>query len=207
MPTAGETIRTGRFSPSWLGKWPLLVAIVTLAVFLRLRHAAGSMVYDEMAAMYFSGQSWRHLWGWWMLRETNPPLFYSLLKLWRMVVPMGHWTMRALPLGIAFAHLAVFGAFARARLGWSAMLLGLVLLAVSSSDIYQADYLRGYGLAKLAVMVSFIGLVDAPEQRTRGWLLYVGGAVVARARSLLHSKAARGTGSGRFTRAPEAAAQ
>ena len=179
MPTAGETIRTGRFSPSWLGKWPLLVAIVTLAVFLRLRHAAGSMVYDEMAAMYFSGQPWRHLWGWWMLRETNPPLFYSLLKLWRMVVPMGHWTMRALPLGIAFAHLAVFGAFARARLGWSAMLLGLVLLAVSSSDIYQADYLRGYGLAKLAVMVSFIGLVDAPEQRTRGWLLYVGGAVVA----------------------------
>jgi len=159
----------------------LLVAIVALAVGLRLRHAAGSMAFDEMASMYFSGQPWRHLWGWWMLRETNPPLFYSLLKLWRMIVPMGHWSMRALPLVIAFVHLAVFGRFARARLGWPAALLGLLLFAVSSSDIYQADYLRGYGLAKLAVLVSFIGLVDALEADVarRGWLVYLGGAVVA----------------------------
>ncbi len=159
----------------------MLAAIVALAVGLRLRHAAGSLAFDEMASLYFSGQPWRHLWGWWMLRETNPPLFYSLLKLWRMVVPMGHWSMRALPLAIAFAHLALFAWFVRARLGWSAMLLGLVLLAVSSSDIYQADYLRGYGLAKLAVLVSFIGLVDALESggTRRGWLVYTGGAVVA----------------------------
>jgi hypothetical protein len=154
---------------------------VVLAVVLRLRHAAGSMAFDEMASLYFSGQPWRHLWGWWMLRETNPPLFYSLLKLWRLVVPMGHWPMRALPLGIAFAHLVLFAGFVRARLGWPAALLGLVLFAVSSSDIYQADYLRGYGLAKLAVLVSFIGLVDALEQRgpRRGWLIYSAGAVVA----------------------------
>jgi hypothetical protein len=166
------------------GRLLALMLIVGLAVGLRLRHAAGSMAYDEMASLYFSGQPWRHLWGWWMLRETNPPLFYSLLKLWRMVVPMGHWWMRALPLGIAFAHLVVFAGFVRARLGWPAALLGLLLFAVSSSDIYQADYLRGYGLAKLAVLVSFIGLVaaldaDAPEKRVRGGLVYVGGAVVA----------------------------
>jgi len=136
------------------------------------------MAFDEMASMYFSGQPWRHLWGWWMLRETNPPLFYSLLKLWRMVVPMGHWWMRALPLSIAFAHMALFGRFVRARLGWPAALLALMLLAVSSSDIYQADYLRGYGLAKLAVLVSFIALVDALETG-RGWRVFVGGAVVA----------------------------
>jgi type IV secretory pathway VirB2 component (pilin) len=84
-------------------------------------------------------------------------------------------------LAIAFAHLAVFGHFVRLRLGWPAALLGLLLFAVSSSDIYQADYLRGYGLAKLAVLVSFIGLVDALERAgtRRGWLVYAGGAVVA----------------------------
>jgi type IV secretory pathway VirB2 component (pilin) len=158
----------------------LLGAIAILAAWLRLRHAAASMVYDEMASMYFSGQSWHRLWGWWMLRETNPPLFYSLLKVWRGVLPVGHWTLRALPLSIALAHLVVFVRFVRGRLGWPAALLGLLLFAVSWSDIYQAAYLRGYGLAKLAVLVSFIGLLHALEhRRLRGWLGYVLGAVVA----------------------------
>ena len=172
----------GRFSAqSAIGV--LLGAIALLAAWLRLRHAAQSMVYDEMASMYFSGQPWRHLWGWWMARETNPPLFYSLLKVWRAVVPMGHWGMRALPLAIALAHLVVFTRFLRARFGWSAALLGLLLFAVSWSDIYQAAYLRGYGLAKLAVLISFISLLRALEaadgSRWRGWAGYVLGAVVA----------------------------
>ncbi len=161
----------------------LLGAIALLAAWLRLRHAAQSMAYDEMASMYFSGQPWRHLWGWWMERETNPPLFYSLLKVWRALVPMGHWDMRVLPLGIALVHLLVFTRFLRVRMGWSAALLGLLLFAVSWSDIYQAAYLRGYGLAKLAVLVSFIALLHALEARDgtrwRGWLGYVLGSVVA----------------------------
>jgi hypothetical protein len=173
---------TGRSSTRW-GIPLLLGAIAVLTVWLRLRHAAASMVFDEMASMYFSGQPWSRLWGWWMARETNPPLFYSLLKAWRMVVPMGHWWMRALPLTIALAHLVVFARFVRARLGWPAAMLGLLLFAVSWSDIYQAAYLRGYGLAKLMVLVSFIGLVDALSgeraRAWRGWALYVAGAVVA----------------------------
>ncbi len=141
------------------------------------------MVYDEMASMYFSGQSWRHLWGWWMLRETNPPLFYSLLKVWRGIVPIGHWPLRVLPLAIGAAHLVVFTRFLRTRFGWPAALLGLLLFAMSWSDIYQTAYLRGYGLAKLAVLVSFIALLHALENtgvaRWRGWAGYVLGAVVA----------------------------
>ena len=178
LPTRGKAIVTARLSKMPAVQGATLIAIAVLAVGLRLRHAGTSMAFDEMASLYFSGQSWRHLWGWWMLRETNPPLFYSLLKGWRMVVPMGHWAMRALPLGIAFATLAVFGRFLRTRLGWSAALLGLLLCAVSASDIYQADYLRGYGLARLAVLISFIGLLDALDTG-RGWLVYIAGAVVA----------------------------
>ena len=176
------SFRSGRFSAQ-AAIGVLLGAIVVLAAWLRLRHAAQSMVYDEMASMYFSGQPWRHLWGWWMQRETNPPLFYSLLKAWRGVVPMGHWWMRVLPLAIAAAHLVVFTRFLRVRFGWSAALLGLLLFAVQWSDIYQAAYLRGYGLAKLAVLVSFIGLLHALENtgptRWRGWAGYVLGSVVA----------------------------
>ncbi|WP_428332485.1 hypothetical protein [Novosphingobium sp.] len=161
----------------------LLGAIALLAAWLRLRHAAQSMVYDEMASMYFSGQPWSRLWGWWMARETNPPLFYSLLKVWRGLVPMGHWEMRALPLAIAAAHLMIFTRFLRVRLGWAAALLGLLLFAVQWSDIYQSAYLRGYSLAKLAVLVSFIALLHALEttgaRQWRGWAGYVLGSVVA----------------------------
>jgi hypothetical protein len=160
-----------------------LAAIVVLAIVLRLQHAANAMVYDEMASMYFSSQPWSHLWGWWMVRETNPPLFYSLLKLWRDLVPMGHWWMRALPLLIAGVHLVLFGRFVRARLGWPAALASLLLFAVSWSDIYQAAYLRGYVLAELGVLVSFIGLLDAIEREgaaaRSGWALYGLGATVA----------------------------
>jgi hypothetical protein len=172
--------RPGLGAPVLLG--PVMVlGVVVLAVVLRLRHAAASMVFDEMASLYFSGQPWQHLWGWWMVRETNPPLFYSLLKLWRAAVPMGHWTLRALPLTIGFAQLALFGWLLRARLGWPAAVLGLLLCAVAWSDIYQAAYLRGYGLARLAVTVSFIGLILALEGRAvrRGWALFAAGAVVA----------------------------
>lgn len=179
MPTGGAPILSASRPFARIGVALLLAATVGLAIWLRLRHAAGSMAFDEMASLYFSGQPWRRLWGWWMLRETNPPLFYSLLKLWRLVVPMGHWPMRALPLVIGFAQLPVFAHFARQRLGWAAALLGLLLFALSPSDIYQDDYLRGYGLARLAVMVSFIGLVGALEGRGRGWLVYAGGAVTA----------------------------
>ncbi len=168
-----------RAFPAASARYVLLAAIIALAVWLRLRHAAQSLVYDEMAALYFSGQSWRNLWGWWMVRETNPPLFYALLKLWRMIVPMGHWGLRALPLAVGFAQLALFGWWLRVRLGWGAALLGLLLMAVVWSDIYQAAYLRGYGLARLAVLVSFIGLIEAERHAWRGWLLYGGGAVVA----------------------------
>ncbi len=56
------------------------------------------------------------------------------------------------------------------------------MLAVSASDIYQSTYLRGYGLAKLGVLVSFLGLVEAVEcgdHVRRGWFAFVGGALVA----------------------------
>ncbi|WP_353229853.1 hypothetical protein [Novosphingobium sp.] len=162
----------------------LAAAIMALAVGLRLRHAAASMVFDEMASLYFASQPWRHLWGWWMVRETNPPLFYSLLKVWTTVLPIGHWWLRALPLAIGCAQLVLFGVFVRRRLGWLPALLGLLLFALSWSDIYQATYLRGYGCARLAVMVSFIGLVEALEAgarraAVRGWAMYSGGAVIA----------------------------
>lgn len=160
----------------------LLIAAFALALILRLRQAQAPMVYDEFASMYFSQHSLGELWGWWMLRETNPPLFYSILKLWRMIVPESQPALRLLPLLLSLAQIGLLARFAGKTYGGLAAVLCVVLFALSPSDIYQSEYVRGYVLAKLAVIVSFIGLVSALEEKDdarRGWAAYAGGAVVA----------------------------
>lgn len=181
----------GTGGPERLRWWQtaVLAGAVALAVALWLHQAATSLVFDEYASLYFSDQPFGRLWGWWLLRETNPPLFYSLLRLWRMVVPAQDWAMRALPLLIGLGHLVLVAGFTRRRFGFAPALLAVLLFALSPADIYATAYVRGYVLAKLAVLVSFIGLLAALEADEAkvvrrgavrwGWLAYGAGAVVA----------------------------
>lgn len=169
-----------------LRRWQgvLLGAAVVLALVLWARQAATSLVFDEYASLYFSDQPFSRLWGWWLLRETNPPLFYSLLRLWRMVVPEADWSMRALPVLIGCVHLALFTQVAWRRFGFAPALVAVLLFALSPADAYATAYVRGYVLAKLAILVSFIGLLDAlaaddPRAARRGWLIYGAAATVA----------------------------
>lgn len=140
------------------------------------------MTADEYASMYFSGRSFSDLWGWWMLRETNPPLFYSLLKLWRAIVPETQAALRLLSLLLSLLQIGLLARIAGRAYGALAAVLCVVLLALSPSDIFQSEYVRGYVLAKLGVTVSFAGLLLALEgdkRRAMGWAAYVVGAVVA----------------------------
>ena len=161
----------------------LVAAAFVLALVLRLQQARAPMVFDEFASMYFSQHTLGQLWGWWMLRETNPPLFYSILKLWRLILPESQPALRLLPLLISLAQIGLLARFAGKTYGGLAAVFCVVLFALSPSDIYQSEYVRGYVLAKLAVVVSFIGLVSAMEDKNhptwRGWAAYAGGAVVA----------------------------
>lgn len=160
----------------------LLVAVFVLAVILRLKQAQAPMVFDEFASMYFSQHPLSDLWGWWMLRETNPPLFYTILKIWRAIVPESQGALRLLPLLLSLAQIGLLARFVGRTYGPMAAVLCIALFALSPSDIYQSEYVRGYVLAKLAVALSFIGLVSAlreSDHPAKGWPVYVGGAVVA----------------------------
>jgi hypothetical protein len=174
-----------RRSVSWLRGSSVLILFLAaswLTLLLRLRQAQAPMVFDEFASMYFSGRSFGDLWGQWLVRETNPPLFYSILKVWRMVVPESQASLRLLPLLLSLAQIGLVARFAGKNYGWLAALACILLFALSPSDIYQSDYLRGYMLAKLAITLSFIGLVAAfgePARRRWGWTAYVVGAAIA----------------------------
>ncbi|HSR00846.1 MAG TPA: hypothetical protein VLM36_13145 [Sphingomicrobium sp.] len=159
-----------------------IAAACGLVIALRLRQAGSPMTFDEYASIYFSRHNFSELWGWWMLRETNPPLFYSVLKLWRMAVPESEAALRALPLVISLAQIGLVAWFAARTYGRLAVLLCLILFALSPSDIFVSDYIRGYGLAKLAVTISFLGLVAELRgipSGGRGWIAYAAGSVVA----------------------------
>ena len=135
---------------AWLAALALAFAF---AIHLRLDQARAPLAFDEYASLFFASHPLGDLWGPWMLRETNPPLFYSLLKLWRLIVPADALWLRILPLAIAAAQIALIARFAWRRYGPAAAVLAVLLIAVSASDIYQSPYLRGYGLARLGVTI------------------------------------------------------
>ena len=99
-----------------------------------------------------------------------------------MAAPDSQPALRLLPLLLSLAQIALVARFAWKTYGGFAGALAVLLFALAPSDIFQSEDVRGYVLCKLAVTVSFIGLVaalDGEEGRARGWAVYVGGAVVA----------------------------
>jgi uncharacterized membrane protein len=160
----------------------LAVAAFALAFVLRIELISAPLSFDEFASLYFADRPFTDLWGWWMVRETNPALFYTLLKVWRMVVPDSVETLRALPIAISLAQIILLARFAHRTYGGLAAALAILLLALSPSDVFLTGDIRAYGLAKLAITVSFIGLVKAlneEDARIGGWLTYAGGAAIA----------------------------
>ena len=72
-------------SPAAAGRLraPLMLALMLVAVAaFRIHTAQYSLWYDELASLEFARQPVSRLWSSWMLRETNPPLFYTMLSGW-----------------------------------------------------------------------------------------------------------------------------
>ena len=154
----------------------LLLVILVLATSVRLYGIHFSLWLDEAAALVFAQQPLGHLWGEWMLRETNPPLFYTLLKGWQLLLGTADAVVRLLPILIGLA--GIWGMFflGRAVGGARAGLLAAGLLALSAMHVDYSLQLRGYGLAHTAVVVACLGMVRFLQHRRPTWLLLYGAA-------------------------------
>ena len=82
----------------------LAAGLTVLALSLRLIHLGSRPLWlDEAFSAWFSRQSFAYLWHVLPTYEAHPPLFYSLLKLWRMAVGDGHAALRSLSVLIGTA--------------------------------------------------------------------------------------------------------
>ncbi|WP_218018024.1 glycosyltransferase family 39 protein [Sphingomonas azotifigens] len=180
-------------SPSpWLAggsrrRLAVLATILVVATALRFALADYSLWFDEYAALFFAHQPYARLWSDWMVRETNPPLYYSILHGWiELIGPMDRVTLRVPTILANLLTIAVAYFGVARHYGERAAALGAMLLAVSAQQIFYAHQVRGYSFLALALTVSFFGLmriVAAEERGTRdqtgAWLSFVGGAIAA----------------------------
>ena len=166
------------------GKGIALPLALMLCVLVRLCFVDRLLWFDEYASLYFARQPLQHLWGDWMLRETNPPLFYSLLRGWSLLVPSSPAALRVLPIAIGTGSVALIYVGMRAVFGAPAGLVAALIGAVAPLHVLYSLELRGYILEFAGVSASLFALMIVGDENRRrvhpfAWAGYVLGCLIA----------------------------
>ena len=153
-------------------KWrvtPLRLAagLAFLALALRLIHLGSRPLWlDEAFSAWFSDQSFRYLWNVVPTYEAHPPFFYSVLKVWRLIVGEGHGAMRGLSvlLGVATVPVIMMVALEQERQGATGRPLlraGLAGFLVAASPMFMVidQEPRPYPLLTLAYSFAILALL------------------------------------------------
>lgn len=166
------------------GKPGLLVigAIVALGAALRIALYNYSLYFDELASLFFADHKFGVLWSSWIVRETNPPLYYSLLRLW-----ISGFGVHLLSLRMLSVIAGIFGMLALiySNLRWygpRAATAAAVLICLAPHHIFYSLEVRAYIFGFDSILVSLVGidmLVRDANNRLIGFLAYVLGATLA----------------------------
>ena len=158
--------------------------VVFIAALLRFVLADHPFHYDEWASIYFANLSADQLWGPSAVVETNPPLFYSILALWKSLGVGSVAGLRFVPIIAGVASIVLTAFVANRWLSRKAAVIATLLMCLSAQHIYYSQLLRGYILSLDGVILSIIGLLIIIHQRSRrevnfGWALHVAGSSLA----------------------------
>jgi uncharacterized membrane protein len=156
-----------------------LGAILIAAAAIRIATAGYSLWFDELASLVFAHQPQARLWSDWMIRESNPPLYYSLLRVWIGAFGESDRVVRLLSILIGLGGIVAGWALARRLGGAAAGLIAAALLAVSASHVAFSQEARSYVLAYSATLVALIGAADVLDHRRRGPVIYAAATLVA----------------------------
>lgn len=168
--------------------WLPLLAILAVALAVRVVGLRYSLWYDEIASVKFAETPLGLLWSGWMVRETNPPLYYSLLRGWIALFGDDDAAVRSLSVVIGIAGVALAFLVGRTLAGVRAGLVAATLLAVSAQHVLYSQQVRGYVLAHAAALAAMLGTLlflrawvgaGTAGERRRGLALYAGACTVA----------------------------
>ena len=145
----------------------LVAGLTFLALALRLINLGGRNLWlDEAFSAWFSDQSLHYLWTVLPTYEAHPPLYYSLLKVWRSVFGDGAVALRALSvlLGTLTVPILLAAAFEQERQDPSDHLMlrtGLVgfLGACSPMLMFIGQEARPYALLAFAYALAVLALL------------------------------------------------
>jgi uncharacterized membrane protein len=166
--------------------WFNILLIALLALGLRL-HLLGeqSLWRDEIASVAFARLPLSQIWSVWMVHETNPPLYYTLLHVWIRLFGEGEFAVRSLSALIGTAAVVCAGVLGRKLKSERAGKIAALFTALSALQVYYSQEARGYMLAATATLLSLIAVAELMSRLTGAskprdrvaeygvWLLYV----------------------------------
>lgn len=146
----------------------ILAALLILGIMIRLLCAHQSLWIDEIASVNFADQPLSNLWSDWMRRETNPPLYYTILKGWTQLIgpAYGDQGLRSLSIlyGCGSTILAYF--LGRKVAGNWAGLAAAALMTVSPAQVHYSLELRAFAQAQFAALAAILCAIHFLEART-----------------------------------------
>lgn len=131
----------------------ILLAILLLAIAVRTYGLDFSLWYDEVAAKQFSEVPLAALWSDWILIETNPPLYYSLLKYWTLLFGEADATLRMLSVVTGVSGVGLIFLLGRALFDARTGLTAAALTCLSAQNVMFSQQVRAYILTYVATLL------------------------------------------------------
>ncbi|MGD2078662.1 MAG: glycosyltransferase family 39 protein, partial [Chloroflexota bacterium] len=166
-----------------------LLAILLLAMAVRIHKLDGQSIWnDEGLSIYRASQSLPAILANTITldgvdsRDTNPPIYFLLLSLWRSAAGGSIFALRYMSVLAAVVSVAVFYQLGRRALNRPTGVIAAFLLALSPFHVWMSQEIRNYSLLLLFNLLSVYGLFRyADQQGKRGawrWLVLWGAAGV-----------------------------
>ncbi|MBO9622079.1 MAG: glycosyltransferase family 39 protein [Sphingomonas sp.] len=157
----------------------LLVPILLLAAALRIATCDYSLWFDEIASVAFAHQPVGRLWSAWMVRESNPPLYYTMLGGWIRLFGASDVAVRLLSVATGLVGIVAAWWLARRIGGVRAGLFAAALLAVSAAHLDYSQEARAAMLTQAAALFGCVAMTAYLERPRLGPLLgYAAAATV-----------------------------